>query len=236
MKRSMITIPFVREWNIRTPVVVRYLEKTWVDDFFSTGSIRLSCFSDFARHEDEQRKDQREGFFASRATDGKNFFTSMFYYGANAYVLSSSTVHSKAHMGMFSAAYNSGIMIKETAAFAHCVSRRLASFVRGYEGNCVYSDQEQQFEFPPGVDLSDPDNFDPRLLETASFDPDGFFLKEPKYSHQSEYRFVWIVSDRVGDGIVIRCPEARQFCEEWLPEGKPTIASLMEISGSSPGA
>ena len=43
-----------RIWSVRLPVVVREMATKYVDEFFADGSLRLSSFATFAKHEDEE--------------------------------------------------------------------------------------------------------------------------------------------------------------------------------------
>jgi hypothetical protein len=57
----MITTAFTRPCEIRTPPLTRYLEAVFADEFFNAGKLRISSFSAFRRHPDEQRGDPSEG-------------------------------------------------------------------------------------------------------------------------------------------------------------------------------
>jgi len=46
----MITLPIQQPWHVRTPILVRYLDRRYVQDFFDRGVLRLSCFVEFAKH------------------------------------------------------------------------------------------------------------------------------------------------------------------------------------------
>ena len=48
-------------WKVCTPVTFRLLDSKHVDSFFIDGSLRLSSFSRFHKHSDEQRLDRGEG-------------------------------------------------------------------------------------------------------------------------------------------------------------------------------
>jgi len=55
-------------WHLRLPIVYRYLEQEYVAKFFETSEIRLSSFSQFRKHKDEQRGDSAEGKAISTIT------------------------------------------------------------------------------------------------------------------------------------------------------------------------
>lgn len=60
----MVTVQFVTPWSIFTPTLFRYLASDYVEAFFAEGSLRLSSFTRFAKHADEQRRDPDEGMAA----------------------------------------------------------------------------------------------------------------------------------------------------------------------------
>ena len=51
-----------------------------------------------------------------------------------------------------------------------------------------------------------------RLINEVS-NNDEAFIKLKKYSDQNEYRLVWFTGKNPTDHIIIKCPEAIQFCE-----------------------
>jgi hypothetical protein len=110
-------------WNICTPVLYRFLESQYVDSFFQDGSIRLSSFERFAKHEDEQRLEVREGetFFISRTTQGGGqTMTVWATVGINAYVLSTAMRFDKNLMESFGC--DSYFRIEDSTKFGIAVS------------------------------------------------------------------------------------------------------------------
>ena len=87
---------FTREWRVRKPYVYRYMDRKYVDRFFEDGSLRLSSFSSFAKHSDEERQDEAEGsgMVVHVCPDGDaKTMTAMLGQGENAYVLCGSTLY-----------------------------------------------------------------------------------------------------------------------------------------------
>ena len=93
--------------------------------------------------------------------------------------------------------------------------------ISGVEGPCLYQDKkiiERDLGFIDVSRFKDSENPDKVredvikdfILSRLRHFP--VFLKEKNYSHQTEYRFVWLVKGRVGDYLDIKVPEAVQLC------------------------
>lgn len=219
-----IGLTITRPWTIRRPYVYRYLQKRFVDQFFTDGSIRISSFQQFSRHVDEQRKDTEEGrgIISNTVAEGPSAGTLMVYgiHGENAYVLCGSTRCSKKLAEDFGC--DSGIKIFDPTAFGAALSCVIPGFIGGLEGCCYYLPNRaietrmggaglEAIQSEPGsgsVDIS-------KVAKVASglAGNDLYFLKEcSPYSHQNEYRILWISAHPASPYIDVKCPDARQFC------------------------
>ncbi len=220
----MISIPIIFPWNIYTPVVFRYLNKEHVDSFFNNGEIKLSSIEEFKQHLDEQRLDKKEGdtMFISRTTEGGGqTVTAKALHGSNAYILSASMKYEPELMSNFQT--DSYIRIKDTTNFGISISKCIASLVSGFEGPCIYQINkiiESDLGYINIEKLRDPN--DPTIkpeiilsnLLNSKMQHFPYFLKEKSFLHQMEYRFVWIVKEKVEKSIIIKVPEAIKFCEK----------------------
>jgi hypothetical protein len=217
-----ISVQFGREWRIRRAPIYRYLPKQFVDNFFSTGTLRISSFSQFASHIDEQRLDLEEGqgMILNRNTqgDGQTVFARL-EQGKNAYVLCGSMTQSHELAQSFKT--DSGFKINDSIAFCEALSRYIPGFVGGMEGPCSYVQDRMvvrdigpvdldSVRTGPGIDDFDHEKMAKKLFEIAG--DDFFFLKHSRFSPQSEYRFLWLTPNQVTGTVDIVCPEARQFC------------------------
>lgn len=218
-----IVVNFGRQWSIRRPAVYRYLDKTYVDDFFDRGVLRLSSFSAFANHSDEERTDTKEGdgVLVHENADNNNPFTvfSRIQQGQKAYVLCGSTHYTQDLSDRFSA--TSGFRINDTTSFADAIANSLSGFTGGIEGSCWYMDHRAIGRSFKNINLDDfkmndgSGNLDFEKMASLSMDLAGvdlFFIKETKYSPQCEYRLLWFTNRTMSDFIEIECPEAVQFC------------------------
>jgi len=217
-----ISLQFGSEWRIRRPYLYRYLEKAYVEAFFETGALRLSSFSQFSKHSDEQRLDGSEGrgIVSNITTDaGGQTIMAAIGQGHTAYVLSASTLFSAEISKDFET--DSGFRINDVLGFANAVSRHIPGFNAGMEGPCHYLPKRVLERDMGHVNIEEmrvnPDSkeIDMGKMMQAVFGlagDDMFFLKHSGYASQNEYRLLWNTSIEVDGFIDIVCPEARQFC------------------------
>jgi hypothetical protein len=213
--QSQTVVPFVQEWRIKRPFVYRYLDRQYTDQFFEDGTLRLSSFSMFSKHLDEPRKDSGEGWasIVHRTLEGGGqAVIGLTRQGLDAYVLCGSTVYSPELSEVFKA--NSGFRINDTTAFAHAIARHIPQFMYGCEGLCQYVSQRIVLRDMGSIDLSMSNQEMMTFLNQAAGD-DLLFLKNQKYTRQSEYRLLWFHTGETRDYIDIKCPDARQFCTKF---------------------
>jgi hypothetical protein len=218
----MITLPIVTNWNICTPVLYRYLDSKYVDAFFKDGSLRLSSFAQFKKHSDEQRLDQFEGkttFVHSTQQNGGQTIESYSTQGTDSYVLSTSMRFDPKIMNDFKT--NSYIRINDPTSFGMAVSRRIPSFVAGFEGPCLYQSNKIIQKDLGYIDLDKFKRQDGQInIELvknfifSNMKHFGCFLKDKIYETQSEYRFIWFILNDTADYLDIQVPEAIPYCEK----------------------
>jgi hypothetical protein len=216
----VITIPVQKPWNVKTPSVIRYLDKGHVDVFFETGELRLSSFARFAKHPDEQRGDSSEGtsIINCFTADGKTLFA-VTKHGFDSYVLCGSTIESTQLQRQFGC--SSYFRILDTTQFGIAVAAAIPGFKGGVEGLCIYQESRViQKESPPFSEVADlnkkGDPIDMNKLfnyVSSAAGVDVVLVKLRRFSHQSEYRFIWATNAELGETITIHAPNARQFCQ-----------------------
>ena len=217
----MITLPIVRNWNVRTPDLFRYMDQKHIDEFFDKGRLRLSSFKQFAKHIDEQRADSREGQNVLVGMGQSFTVLARVQHGMNSLILCTSTVQDDTLMRTFGT--NGYFCIKNSTAFGAAIAGRLPGFVEGIEGLCIYGDERiisrrismssiEELKVKPEDNNVSLDNI--FALTGQIGGADVFFVKLNQYRHQSEHRFVWNVCYEVEDAIFVECPEAIQFCEK----------------------
>lgn len=120
-----------------TPAVYRYEDEQWIDQFFDTGSLRLSTFTKFSQYQDEIRGDSSEGSGVcyGETPNGQSVMVAQ-TQGISALVLCC-THYLDAELQR-SFGRDSAFQITNTVGFAHEISRQLVGFRHGLEGSCIY--------------------------------------------------------------------------------------------------
>jgi len=220
----MIKLPIITDWNICTPTLFRFMDRKYVDAFFDDGSLRLSSFSQFHKHEDEQRLDKFEGrtMFVHRTNQGGGqTIEAWATHGTNAYILSTSMRYSAELMKAFNS--DSYIRINDSTNFGIVISRQIPSLLAAFEGPCLYQSMKiierdlgyidiNKFREPENPTQVRKDLLDEFLISQMQHYP--MFLKENSFAHQVEYRFAWIVRNKTLDYLDIKVPEAIKFCSK----------------------
>lgn len=44
---------------------------------------------------------------------------------------------------------------------------------------------------------------------------EAFFIKQLRFAHQNEYRFIWFAQGYEQSELFVVCPEVRRFCEKY---------------------
>lgn len=219
----MITIPITYPWHVCTPVVFRFLPEQYVSQFFQDGSLRLSSFSQFTKHSDEQRLDASEGktmFISRTKQQGGQTLEAQAVHGHNAYILCGSIRYDEELSGAFGC--DSYIRINNPTEFGAKVARHVPGLVAGAEGMCLYQRMKiierdlgyidlKQFSDPKAPSKINMERLTRFINDQMKHYP--FFLKDSSFSHQVEYRFVWITSSPVQDYLDIKVPEVISVCD-----------------------
>lgn len=187
----------------------------YVEAFFRDGTLRLSSFEVFRQHPDELRRDTQEGrvVMEIEAPNGKTSVLGT--NGQEAYVMCASTVET----ALPSDGTISAFRILDTLGFANAISGQIPGFVGGTEGLCSYRDntmlrKRDSRPIAPPPEGSDPEKwFHEQERFIGKHAIDAFFVKESRFSHEAEYRFIWFASGSHNRYLDIKCPAALQFCE-----------------------
>jgi hypothetical protein len=211
----------MQEACTQLPPVYRYLPKRYVDEFFSNGGLRLSAFSEFAKHVDEQRRDTQEGWVrVTIPIPSKQLaIESKAGIGHNAYILSTSVKGDTELMQVFHA--DSYFRINDVVAFSEVIESRILGCTGAMMGQCKYASQKQiQREMGMLAEKAVERSSEGKmyldrvtmLLHQALF-PVALFMKLEQYSHQQEFRLIWQVSHEVHEPLYVECKEAVRFCQ-----------------------
>lgn len=206
--------PFIAPY---IPMVFRYLEKKWVDNFFEDGSLRISSFKKFHQHSDEQRGDKQEGNNLVIGVQEKKYMYSLTFHGSDAFVLSTSLLLDKSLYSDFDV--DSCFVIEKPFEFMDIISKQIPNFKGINFGPCLYQPLRQIRRNIKGLMIGDSKNQDTVNLDdifkniNEAGGSDTLFLKTQNYSSQHEYRFLWHSFDNsLPEHLDIKVPEAREFC------------------------
>lgn len=211
--------PFVQPF---VPMVFRYLESEWVDDFFENGNLRLSSFKKFHQHTDEQRGDKKEGQNMVVGTGDEKQIIAMVSHGHDAFVLSTSLMYNKQMYKDFNV--DSCFVIEKPLDFMDTIIKKIPDFKGVNFGPCLYKPDNIIERNIPGFDLdklkSDdvPGSLDMGKMFSAVNQAGGsevLFSKTNEYASQHEYRMLWhTFLDPIPEHIDIVVPEAVKFCRK----------------------
>ena len=216
---SPSTLNFPIKWQLKIEPIYRiFSKKEYLDDFFETGNIFISCLENFRRYKDEMQGDYSEGNFTISAYDEKGGLNALNYDGGlNAYIMCATTELNEKVIKDFNGVC--ALKINNSAFFALEIAKKLPYIVSGVEGKCDYR-ENKNLHFEKGT-------FEEHIFNSMKFEnsPEAhalineivggneIFTKHLKYSHQNEYRFSWFSKMKVESNILVKCLEAREYCE-----------------------
>jgi hypothetical protein len=209
-----------RPLTVFLPTLYRHMEATYVEAFSKEGSIRLSCFAQFAQHNDEPRKDRQEGHAFHLLNDPKNDRSVGFYTmtGSNAYILSAT---SRTGPEIVEAFGPDRLEIVEPIGFCAEIANEIPGCQRAMISQCLYADNrvlETVGTAPTLDDLkseTEPDKVSLEKMMAQAKElggPKQYFLKGREHEAQSEYRFVWETNRPVKEPLIIAAPNLRKYC------------------------
>lgn len=215
-----LQIPF--DWNLKIDPVYRILDdEKWMNNFFETGEIMLSCFKNFKKNPDEMQGDKNEGEGIIGGEDGKGNHNYVIYdSGMKAYIMSTTRDLTDKVKKDFDG--KCAIKIHNPTLFAFEISKKIPFCTSGLEGSCNYESYRTYIlskELSENIAFQNIDfQNDPYSSEKLKAITMGneLFLKLKKYIHQREYRLIWFSNQEVNESILIKCPEAVKFCEPVL--------------------
>jgi len=205
-------------WRVKKQPVYRLLDnKQWLDNFFNTGELALSCFSKFRNYSDEIRGDKEEGdamiWFENAKGDTHAF---KYESGMNSYILCTTMELTEQVIKDFNAV--GAIKIHNPTYFGAEVMQVIPGAQQGIEGKCIYDDSrvyrgysdKMKALLSSGNYLDHPSLRDELMMAAGERE---LFLKLKKYESQDEYRMLWFVDSSVDSNLFVKCPGAIRFCE-----------------------
>jgi len=201
------------------PFIYRYENQEWIDNFFETGEILISCFDQYSKYEDNQLGDMSEGLGSNMAIAQDGLIFTKTKFGMDCYCFCTSTQLRKELFKTFDR--NSVFRIKDSINFMMQVEIALKNVTEVLFGNCIYLEERSIKKKIESVNFDAMANGSKNISveDTLSlaFKIGGFeqlFLKKLMHQEQNEYRLLWKTDSKVTDSILIQCPEAIKFCEK----------------------
>lgn len=186
--------------------VLKMTRREHADSFFRDGTLRLGTYNDFRTAGHPEIRDHQEGFvvligeslgrtaWGTFEADGDSFVFCTFLGDPDPSVV--------ADVG-----YDSYYFIHDVSGFATAVMTTLDSLDMAF-GKCVYCSEKAMLgAIQPDYSFDRIDHKSVEMIGSAMH-----FLKPVKYSHQSEFRFVWQMGKLTREPLIIQCPEAVQYC------------------------
>lgn len=221
MQYTPYSFSYPVSWNIKKDAVFRILDDIqWMENFFESGEIMLSCFNKFRKYPDEMQGDINEGEAIVGGFDEKNNKHNYVIYesGMKAFILSTTSEITEKVKKDFNG--KCAIKINNPTLFGLEISKKLPFVNSGLEGACNYA--------PTRIHLYEKELKENKIFQNIDFQNNPnrneifaeitlgmeLFLKLDKYKHQKEYRLIWFSKQPVNESIMIKCPEAIEFCEK----------------------
>lgn len=223
MNYSPTSLSFNINWKIKNDPVYRIFDDIkWMENFFETGEIMLSCFANFKKNTDEMQGDKSEGsgIVGGLSKDGKSHEYVFYNSGTNAYIMSATSELDKRVINDFKG--KCAIKINFPTLFGLEISKKLPFVKSGLEGKCdykpyrsnIYGKEQIENDIFQSLDFQKkPYNYNQKVIEELTRGRE-IFLKEDKYQHQKEYRFAWFSDKEISKSIIVNCPEAIEYCDK----------------------
>lgn len=252
--------PYTRPVHVTMPEVVRYMDKEFVDEFFKSGTLMLTTFEHCAAHPDKSRADSSEGVTPYSiknehvTASGTDVITNKNYMFCTSLIESDRLKERFETEGHF--------VITSVMDFYNAVAKQLQGFEGGMLGACIYKEEKFISGTMPNSIFREKDrlaavdemmskndespmqdhmnqNMHDMSVSIQKAMHAAYFIKEDDYYHEAEFRMVWGLDKIVEKTIVIKVPEAIQFCRHGDPDyvttnqfGKPEYAGMVMVSGN----
>jgi hypothetical protein len=217
-----------------SPFLYRYENQEFIDRFFETGEILISCFNQYSKYEDNQLGDKSEGFAHNFGNMSNGLTVStVTTIGMNAYCFCASTILDSELFKTFKR--NSVFRINDPINFILQIEKSLNRVFEVLYGNCIYLENKMLIKEIPAFNMDDLKvenesnniSFDKLMAATSPLNgPEQFFLKKMIYQKQSEYRIIWNTDREVKTPVIIKCPEAIKYCEKIESKVSSTIKTI----------
>jgi hypothetical protein len=196
------------ERSVKTFTKLIKMAKTeHIDNFFKDGSIQLGSFKYYHQFDNPEIGDKTEGAFIIVGCNNKSTTFAVLAGGFNNYMFCTYNGEPDPQV-IKNFEYNDYFEIIDIDGFQNAISQTLDS-VGFLRSECQY---RQMKAFVGKADESfNLNRLSGDLINLVNHSK--YFVKTSDFHHQKEFRFLWTVPYDIDDRIIIKCPEARQFCK-----------------------
>jgi hypothetical protein len=185
--------------------VIKMSKKKNIDQFFNDGSLQLGSFAFYHKIENPESQDKMEGNFILVGQNDSQTSFSKVQVGKNALIFCCTDGHIDEELKS-DFDYDSHFLIDDPEGFIQAVSKNVGSSY-SRRSQCVYS---RNRIFVADVQGKIQPMKLPRIGKVGG--STKYFMKGAKFHHQKEYRFLWEFDSPVPERLIIKCPEAIQYC------------------------
>lgn len=203
------------------PILYRFIEEQYVDEFFKTGKLKLTTFDNCKKLEDDNRKDTKEGQSELYGYDGNIKMQIGFGVGSDAIMLCTSLCSEyKDDKGSVCTKY---IEIFNVQGLLFAIADQLTKNDHVVKsilyGPCFYTKKEfhgtvHSEAFREKLEKEQKFDWDEMTRITNSIGGNNMFFQKPVDKRfENEYRLLWIVDNPKKDkDIFVTIPHPEKYC------------------------
>ncbi|MDT0645014.1 hypothetical protein RM553_19435 [Zunongwangia sp. F363] len=186
--------------------IIKMSKSKYIDDFFKNGSLQLGTFKYYQQFDNPEIGDKTEGSFVVVGQNSKSTTFAVVGGGFNNYMFCAyNGAPNPEVINKFG--YDDYFEITNIQGFRDAIARKLEA-TNILSSNCLY----RQFKVLVG---QTDENFNLQELSNAYnlVNNSKYFIKTTDFDHQNEYRILWNLPTDLEDKLIIKCPEAIQYCK-----------------------
>jgi hypothetical protein len=189
-----------------TKSVLKMSKTEHIDRFFRDGSIQLGSFSYYHQFDNPKIGDKTEGSFIIVGRNSKSTTFAVVGGGYNNYMFC--TYNGEPNPELIKEfGYNDYFEIIDLNGFQNAISRTLDS-IHFLRSDCQY--RQMKVLVGRADENFNLNELSGELINLVNYSK--YFLKTSYFQPQKEHRFLWTVPYDLNDKLIIKCPEAIQFC------------------------
>jgi len=216
----------IKPWILIPPIVYRYMDQEYIDDFFSTGNLMLSCIKICKKIEiDTIRQDKLEGtdlLFLNSSDRQIGIYQTQ---DLNAHILCTSVKEDESFLREDKFNCTGYFKILDTHLFGKAILNSINNSIQGFEGYIEYLDHKIIKRSIPKLSLDDlKDVNDPNKISLDNImslsnkhSNLGVFRKPRLFEWQQEYRFAWFTDKIVNEYNFVKCPDGKNGQSDPFP-------------------